>query len=84
MASRKEYEALARVINDLQHYGQEGSREIVAIKMAEWYAADNEAFDRQRFFDACDLTANRDWANWQVIELDKAIRNHKERICVKN
>ena len=25
MASRKEYEALARVINDLQHYGQEGS-----------------------------------------------------------
>ena len=45
MASRKEYEALARVINDLQHYGQEGSREIVAIKMAEWYAADNEAFD---------------------------------------
>jgi len=84
MASRKEYEALAAVISDLQHYGQEGSREIVAIKMADWFAADNKAFDQQRFLDACDLTADRSWANSQVIELDKLIRWHKEDTSVKN
>ena len=84
MASRKEYQALAAVINDLQHPSSRRTARIVAVKMADWYAADNEAFDQQRFFDACDLTANRDWANRQVIELNRSIRNHKERICVKN
>ena len=51
MASSKEYtmftsEALAAIINDLQHWGQVSSRHIIAAKMADWYEADNENFDR--------------------------------------
>ena len=87
MASSKEYtmftsEALAAIINDLQHWGQASSRHIIAIKMAEWYAVNNEDFDKQRFFDACDiyLTAGSEWMK----DFDQQKRNRKERLSVKN
>lgn len=58
MASRKDYNALAEVLNELEHYDIEAGRkvrEVIAVKMAKIFAADNEAFDEQRFYEACDL-----------------------------
>lgn len=66
MASRKDYNALAEVLNEIQHYGQPGSRQIIAVKMAKVFAADNERFDEQRFYEACD------------IDIDIAIRRTRE------
>lgn len=58
MASRKEYQALAAVINDLQHPSSRRTARIVAVKMVDWYAADNENFDRDRFYEACGIDAD--------------------------
>lgn len=83
MASRKEYKALAIVVRDLgRHWGQPSSRHIIAAKMADWYEADNENFDRDRFYEACEVDTDS-VSNW-ARDFDQRIRNHKERICVKN
>ena len=66
MASRKDYNALAEVLNEMQRYGQPGSRQIIAVKMAKVFAADNERFDEQRFYEACE------------IDIDIAVRRTRE------
>jgi hypothetical protein len=56
MASRKDYNALAEVISEIQClHNAHGIREIIAVKMAKVYATDNERFDEQRFYEACDI-----------------------------
>ena len=74
MASRKDYNALAEVLNELQHYGQPGSRHIIAAKMAKVFAADNERFDGQRFYEACDIDI--DFAVQEANALDTIIRKN--------
>lgn len=75
MASRKDYNALAEVLNELQHYGQPGSREIIAYRMAKVFAADNERFDEQRFYEACDIDI--DFAIREARELNAILRHNR-------
>jgi hypothetical protein len=59
MASRKDYNALAEIISEIRRlHSSHGIREIIAVKMAKVYAADNERFDEQRFYEACDININ--------------------------
>lgn len=51
--SRKDYEAIARVIRENE--GDIPTLVSVAKGVADIFAADNARFDRQRFYAACDL-----------------------------
>ena len=60
--SRKNYEAVAAIvagealdppIADAWDRGYESAREGIAVSLANYFARDNERFDRARFLNAC-------------------------------
>ena len=51
--TRKEYQAFATIVKDLNEFRFDTAMVLVAAKMATVFAADNERFDAHRFYNAC-------------------------------
>jgi len=51
--TRKDYEAFAAIVKDLNEFRFDNNMALVAAKMATVFAADNERFDARRFYAAC-------------------------------
>jgi len=53
--TRKDYEAFAAIVKDLNEFRFDTAMVLVAAKMATVFAADNERFDAGRFYAACGI-----------------------------
>jgi hypothetical protein len=55
MMTRKDYLATSAILNDLYRFSDASDDQIenCVIAFADMFSADNERFDRKRFFQAC-------------------------------
>lgn len=60
--SKKHFQAIARIMYDVKLTKRDNAHEQwddVVRELARWCAAENEAFDRERFIEACETGTTR-------------------------
>ena len=63
MLTKKDFKAVAEIIEGNRGQGVEYTLDNIASELANYFAAQNPCFDRERFMQACGLDSNEDQCN---------------------
>lgn len=54
--TKKDFEAIAEILNNVDYSNPEHSRLFIVEKLADYFSTVNDKFDRERFLKACGVS----------------------------